>query len=222
MPPQKTPPMTPTVIVRKKRPTAPTAATTSAVRAAPATPTPSQLQKAPSPPPVARPQPPVQSQPAASSAPVAPTVPLTPPGPNRRQRDFQAQQELLAVLHQRWPQLFPDDLRQIKPFAIGIHHELIQQLPDAKPYLIRRALGFLQRNGWGAYWRAVLKGGHRYGLDGAPKGEVTADDQAYAKEQLALLRHQKRGRRPPTAPLQGQAEDRLPPSADGSEERPPA
>jgi sRNA-binding protein len=91
-------------------------------------------------------------------------------------------------LRQRWPLAFPEDLRQLKPWALGIHHALVAELPDTKPALIGKTLNFLQRGGKGAYWHALLKGGPRYNLDGTPNGEVTEKDQEHAREQLAAIR----------------------------------
>jgi len=75
----------------------------------------------------------------------------------------------------------------VKPFALHLHQDIIQALPESKPYLIRRAIHFYQRGGKGAYWRAILKGGPRYTLDGTPKGEVTAEEQEHAKQELAAV-----------------------------------
>ena len=106
---------------------------------------------------------------------------------------------MLAVLHERWPQTFPADFRLVKPFALGMHKEIIQALPDTNPYLIRRTIYFYQRGGKGAYWRAILKGGSRSTLDGMPQGEVTEKDKEYATQELAALaawRKAKRAGRP--------------------------
>jgi sRNA-binding protein len=128
----------------------------------------------------------------------------------------QARQELLAVLRVRWPQVFPEDLRQIKPWAIGLHQALMKELPEVKPHLIWQALRSFQRGGNGVYWRAVLQGGPRYGLEGAPNGEVSEKDQEHAKEQLAAIRAWRKAHRPArlqTAPA-GQGGEAAPPAAE--------
>jgi hypothetical protein len=52
-------------------------------------------------------------------------LPLTsPPHLNRRQRDAQAQRDLLAMCQARWPAAFPRDPQQIRPLMRGIHKEL--------------------------------------------------------------------------------------------------
>jgi hypothetical protein len=119
------------------------------------------------------------------------------PGPNRGQREAQAGRELLSVLYQRWPAMFPEDPQLVKPLALGIHHELQAHLPDAKPYMIRRALGLFMTRTRGAYRRALLQGGPRYGLDGTARGEVSAAEQEHARMQLARWQGKKNGKRPP-------------------------
>jgi len=104
-----------------------------------------------------------------------------------RQRKTQEKYELLAILRDRWPQTFPTDFRLVKPFARGLHQELIQALPEVKPSLIRRTIHFYQHGSKGAYWRAIRHGGPRYTLDGTPQGEVTAEEQEHAKQELATV-----------------------------------
>jgi hypothetical protein len=216
-------PPRPTVVVRKKRPAA--AGGTNAPppgtppgKKVTAQPAPSKPQ-APVPPqsarpPIAPPAPPPSPQPATTPPPAR-----DPNQPTRKQRDAQARRDLLAILRQRWPQVFPADLRLLKPWAIGLHQALAKELPDTKPAVIGRALSYLQRGGNGAYWRAVLRGGPRYNLDGTANGEVTAKDQEHAQEQLVALRAWRKAHRParpqpePAAPGTAAA----PPSADPAE-----
>jgi hypothetical protein len=200
-------PSRPTVIVRKKRPTAATGV--------PSTPAPA-LQQAKTEtvqPPVAQPkapvrlppqtqtspvpaaQPPQSAQPSVASPPVEQPPARDPNQPNRQQRETQLRWELLKVFRERWPQMFPADLRQCKPLAVGIHQEIVTALPDVKPYRIRQTIALFQRGGRGAYWRAVLKGGPRYNLDGTPKGEVTAEEQDKARQDLQAVAAQYKARR---------------------------
>ena len=62
------------------------------------------------------------------------------------------------------------------------------------------------------YWKAVMQGGPRYDLDGNPKGEVTPEQQASAREQRkawydrrAERRKQHEGTVPEAAPSVTQA-----------------
>jgi ProP effector len=148
------------------------------------------------------------------STPPAQTTDAPPPAglPSRKQRDAQARSELLMLLQERWPQRFPRDMRQVKPFALGIHQAILTELPTVKPYLLRQTIRFYQQGGKGAYWRAILHGGSRYRLDGTPEGEVTVEDQAHAREALAAVeawwqakraarRAQARAEQPPSHPL---------------------
>ena len=134
-----------------------------------------------------------------------------PEQPHDRQRQRQAQYALLAVLRERWPQIFPVDFRQVKPFALGLHREIIKALPEVKPSLIRYTIHFYQCGGKGAYWRAILRGGPRYTLDGTPTGAVRMEDQEHAKQALARVMARWKARRagPPrvTAPHDEQGEN---------------
>jgi hypothetical protein len=177
MPPKDIPPLKPVIIVRKKRPTA------STIIAPPQPVIPKAVTAKPVPPHTA----PVTPPPKSVAPDPAPQSQPPPDQPTRKQREAQARSELLAVLRERWPQTFPTDFRQVRPFALGIHKDIAQALPDTNPYLIRRTIHFYQRGGKGAYWRAVLKGGSRYTLDGTPSGEVTEQEKEYAKQELARL-----------------------------------
>jgi sRNA-binding protein len=122
------------------------------------------------------------------AAPVkAPPPPRDPSLPNRKQRDAQAQQNLLSQFRTRWPQAFPQAAHAIRPLARGIHEQIAAVFPDSPHWLIKQTIARFQRGYDGAYWRAVLKGGSRYALDGAPNGEVTPREQEQAKANLAAL-----------------------------------
>jgi len=94
-----------------------------------------------------------------------------------------------------------------KPLKIGIGEELMAltgvhpALADLTRTRIRRALRFY--TGSRAYWKALAKGGLRYGLDGQPAGEVTADQQAFAQ---APRPKQPAGPEPPPVPEPSLAE----------------
>jgi len=118
---------------------------------------------------------------------------------NRRQRQAQAPRRLLAVLRTRWPAAFPDDRRQVRPLMRGVHRDLAQRLPGTGLWLIKRAILLFQKLSDGAYWRAVLRGGPRYALDGSPRGEVTPREQEYARQTLVTLAQRRAAKRDATA-----------------------
>ena len=72
-----------------------------------------------------------------------------------------------------------------KPLKIGLGEELMAlagvhpALADLTRTQIRRALKVY--TGAAAYRRALAKGGPRYGLDGQPAGEVTPEQQTFAR-----------------------------------------
>jgi sRNA-binding protein len=216
MPAQKTSLPQPLVVVRKKRLVVGASVTTSP-RSGVAKPRqpPALLKKPPLPlPPV--PAPSLLSPPSAA-------VSQPPPDEQEiRQRKTQEKYELLAILRDRWPQTFPTDFQLVKPFAKGVHKELQKALPEVKPILLRRTIHFYQRGGKGAYWRAILKGGPRYTLDGTPQGEVTAEEQEHAKQELAAVAAWWKARRagqPHRAPPQDEPPYRETPRSKEEEER---
>jgi sRNA-binding protein len=72
-----------------------------------------------------------------------------------------------------------------KPLKIGLGEEVIAlagvhpALADLSRTQIRRALKVY--TGAAAYRRALAKGGPRYGLDGQPAGEVSPEQQTFAR-----------------------------------------
>jgi sRNA-binding protein len=98
---------------------------------------------------------------------------------------------MLAEFRARWPRAFPQTIQAIKPLARGIHQEIAAAFPDVKQWRIKQAIARFQRGYDGAYWRAVVKGGSRYALDGSPSGEVTAKEQEQAKATLAAIEAQR-------------------------------
>ena len=77
------------------------------------------------------------------------------------------------------------DRRAPKPLKIGLGEDLLAQagvhpaLLDLTRTQIRRALKVY--TGAPAYRKAVAAGGPRYDLSGQPAGEITPDQQAFAK-----------------------------------------
>ena len=65
-----------------------------------------------------------------------------------------------------------------KPLKIGLGEELLA-LADLSRTQLRRAIKVY--TGSPAYRKALARGGPRYGLDGQPTGEVTPEQQAFAK-----------------------------------------
>jgi ProP effector len=186
MPPKKVANLPlPVVIVRRKvsKGTGPSA---------PAQPIPQRSAPAPKAAPAVTPPVPSVPEPVPSSTQARPS-PLHPPlaapavtetGPSKKEQEKQARRELLEVLRERWPQAFPRDFRQVRPLAIGINRDIAAYLPDQPLGRISIAIGIFQDLMGPAYYRAVLKGGPRYDLDGNPRGEVTPEEQERAKRDL--------------------------------------
>jgi hypothetical protein len=169
------------------------------------TPHPLAVAQAPQSPPQAEPILDPTPQPAVSPSSPAEQEPLpaveSAPSPaplSRRQREAQARQALLAVFQSRWPVAFPRDFRQLKPLALGIHQDLITALPDTPPALIKQTIALFQRWSGAGYWLAIGKGGPRYDLAGNPRGEVTPEEQARAKQELTAIHERKAAKRQAT------------------------
>jgi ProP effector len=182
----------PLVIVRRKvgkggAPTGPT-------QAIPKTASPVKVTKPASP--VQPPQQVQQPVPLQASAPPA----VTEAGPNRKERERQARRELLDVLRDRWPQVFPIDFQQVKPLALGIKRDIAAHLPQHSLLRIGGAIGVFQRLMGPAYYRAILRGGPRYDLDGNPRGEVTPEEQEQAKRDLAAFYERRKKRAASSTP----------------------
>ena len=216
MPPQSRGSNTPTVIIRKKRTRLPSS---GGARLRPeAVPAPSRQ------PPTAtvnalRSPRPRTEQSLTSTPPPAPSAPAS-PAPTaqpstRKAREVQQERAVLLLVQQRWPKLFPTEGRRRTPLAVGIHQELIAALPDVKPWRIRQLLRWWQGSDQGAYWRALLQGGPRYHLDGTPSGEVTDQEQAHARQQLAAFTQSHRARRLSPPLSHSEAAERQPPQPTG-------
>jgi hypothetical protein len=95
--------------------------------------------------------------------------------------------ENILALVDRLVAIFPDCFNRPspKPLKIGIGAELLPlagnhpQLEGVSRKQIRQALAFY--TGSNAYRKAVAAGGPRYGLNGQPDGEVTPEQQEFAK-----------------------------------------
>ena len=216
MPPKSRGSNTPTVIIRKKRPRLPSS---GGARSHPeVAPTPSRQPPTATANALRSPRPQTE-QSLTSPLPPAPSAtasssPTAPPS-TRKAREVQQERAVLLLVQQRWPKLFPPEGRRRTPLAVGIHQELIAALPDVKPWRLRQLLGWWQRSWQGAYWRALLQGGPRYHLDGTPSGEVTGQEQAHARQQLAAVTQSHRARRLASPPSHGEAAERQPPQPTG-------
>ena len=84
--------------------------------------------------------------------------------------------EIVAPLTENWPELFDRDNR--RPLKIGIIDELFATKKVSRTKL-RKAMSAWCRHR--KYQAVLAEGGPRYGLDGLPAGEVTSEQQEFAK-----------------------------------------
>ena len=89
-----------------------------------------------------------------------------------------------AVLKQ-----FADTYPAIKkslPLVIGVDKQLTAQHPEHPTKLIRSALFHYTRTT--TYLRNLVKSEHRYGLDGSPAGDISAEQRCFAQQQLKQIK----------------------------------
>jgi len=121
----------------------------------------------------------------------SPTSTTAPVGPSKAQRNYERHQRFLqspefaqisTAMTTRWPHLFRLTPETIRPLAIGITQDLCAQLPDFSPKLVHLTLRQWMADHRVIYWKALMLGGPRYDLDGNPRGEVTPEQQADARQ----------------------------------------
>jgi ProP effector len=72
--------------------------------------------------------------------------------------------------------------RDVQPLAIGIHKAIVAAIPDIDRMALRRALQ--RHTASTAYLKAIAAGGSRFGLDGSPNGDISAEQQKLANQDL--------------------------------------
>ena len=94
--------------------------------------------------------------------------------------------------------------RDTQPLAIGIHKAIMAAHPDIDKNALRKTL---QRHTASTkYLKAVTAGGTRFGLDGAPQGAITPEQQQQANQDLKeRFRKQAEQRRDALKALEHQA-----------------
>lgn len=84
---------------------------------------------------------------------------------------------------------FADTYPAIKkslPLVIGVDKQLTAQHPELPTKLIRSALFHYTRTT--TYLRNLVKSEHRYGLDGCPAGDISAEQRSFAQQQLKQIK----------------------------------
>ena len=79
--------------------------------------------------------------------------------------------------------------------------DVARLLPEQPSLSVKDAISIYHLLATPSYCHALLKGGPRYDLDGNPRGEVTAEEQEKAKQDLAAFyeRRKERQKRPTAA-----------------------
>ncbi|WP_048280785.1 ProQ/FINO family protein [Klebsiella pneumoniae] len=94
----------------------------------------------------------------------------------------------------RWPELWPEwKKREFRPVAPGISQLMHDQLkadpaPDLTHTEIARVMFYV--TGSLSYLEQIKAGADRYGLDGQPAQEVTAEDEKYSRLRIKEI-HQR-------------------------------
>ena len=103
-----------------------------------------------------------------------------------------------AVMHARFPAVFPPRGEPPVPVKVGLHRDLLAlQDLTVVPWKLHEFLTCWC--GRDDYLRVLRDGAERVGLDGAPCGQVTAEDEAQAAAVLRQRAAQRTARRKVTA-----------------------
>jgi ProP effector len=78
--------------------------------------------------------------------------------------------------------------------ALGIKQDIAAHLPEQPLGRISITIGIFERLMGPVYYRAVLRGGPRYDLEGNPRGEVTPEEQERAKKDLTAVFERRKGK----------------------------
>jgi sRNA-binding protein len=126
----------------------------------------------------------LEEEPGALASAGPPECASTPPAHSLNNQNRTTDQTISA-LAELFPSAFVmDKWKPHKPLKIGIHQDLIDGgvlLPDEGRAVFRRYCSPLM------YQRALAAGGPRYGLNGEPAGEVTAERMAGGKSVVTAI-----------------------------------
>lgn len=86
--------------------------------------------------------------------------------------------ELVKTMQKRWPKAI--NIAEPKPLAIGVHHQIQQEL-DLEPEVLRQLMQWYTRRS--AYRQALATSEHRYHLDGTIAGPVQLEERPSANAQ---------------------------------------
>ena len=92
----------------------------------------------------------------------------------------QKREAAVLALAERWPKCFAVDAKRRRPLKIGIAEEIRAAGLDVD---VSAALAYYAYNA--SYMKALVAGAIRIGLDGEAAGTVTADQEAFARRELA-------------------------------------
>jgi sRNA-binding protein len=108
----------------------------------------------------------------------------------RRAAQLAEAKALLGVLVETWPALFANS--EVRPMAIGIHHQILAARPEIDPAVLSLALRLHTRRS--VYQNALLEAGHpRFDLAGNPAGAVTeAEIERLQQHRIAASEKQQR------------------------------
>lgn len=109
-------------------------------------------------------------------------APVTRKTEAQRKKEQEANRKALDELCEVLPEVF--NPRQPKPLKIGIHEDIAATGKLSKTR-IRRALNVYVR--LRSYYRCMVEGAERVGIDGQAAGLVSADEAQHAKEKLDAI-----------------------------------
>ena len=125
----------------------------------------------------------------AAEPPAPPPPPPARAPENSTQRKWREALAVLDILRERYPNAFTKGWR---PLAIGIHNQILAECGCDRQAL-KAALRYWTKHP--GYLAKLAKGGPRIGLNGAPCGEVSAEQREAAAKALGPAREREKARR---------------------------
>jgi sRNA-binding protein len=116
-----------------------------------------------------------------------------PPPMSKKAEREKAALALLTQLGDLYPTVFIREWGAMpKPLALKIRDDIAARMPGVDPQTLKAAMRLYFTRTVPLYWKALKAGAPRYDLDGNPRGEVTAEEQAQAEKDYAAWRERRK------------------------------
>lgn len=106
---------------------------------------------------------------------------------SKSQQDRDVALDILQLLQERWPRVFPKSGSVLRPWKIGLLGDLSAILPDVDRRNLNVAMKIYQARHRYHYLIALAAGGARYDLAGSDAGVVAPGHQQWAQNALRSI-----------------------------------